>query len=484
MAPGYRTTPSGRKGGAARGLRLLAYMLCLALVGCKVPLDFDPEPRQPSRKEILDRLSSDSVGPLPPITRADVLSAGVLTRIPESARSETADFCPDTHRQVGLVTTYVKAELLNEFGYEFVLLPAGGNAGRAVTAPVNVRVRHPSIRNPVTGQVEQERTTLTVACLGKRSYAGWQFDTEWELVDGVWTIDLMYQGQVLATRSFTVQGGLPAVGVEKRETRRIGLNTATDPGAGLKGAGKDAREAERWKPARSATGIAVLVSSNRNPDFASNAARTYSAAGYPAKTGTYRDPRDNSLWYTVLLGDFSDIAAARQAAARFREREGREAFVVAATSHSAERRTEGSASAATVAPPAHAKKTAPEEKTRKVGPSEKAQQGNSSEKAAKGNASERAQKGNSASRDEGGSSGGFVVQAAAFLDQHNARTYQTELLGRGWKSARLGSYRDASGRLWHCVRLGSYPTRREAEAAAANFRQREGRNAVVMPASR
>lgn len=75
----------------------------------------------------------------------------------------------------------------------------------------------------------------------------------------------------------------------------------------------------------------------------------------------------------------------------------------------------------------------------------------------------------------------FSVQVGAFTSGENARNLAETLRGRGYDVHHV-TIREASGRGLIAVRLGRYPDRQAAEAAAAEFRRAEGRDAIVREA--
>jgi len=88
------------------------------------------------------------------------------------------------------------------FGFEFriVGLPADGSAilKRTTIYPDG------GVRNPATGKaVTRDEVTDTYKADGV-PFVGFRFDHDWEMVPGIWTIEVSQDGKTLASQSFTV----------------------------------------------------------------------------------------------------------------------------------------------------------------------------------------------------------------------------------------------------------------------------------------
>ena len=90
-------------------------------------------------------------------------------------------------------------QLGNSFGVVLKLdnFPAG-------TAVLTIRTIHPPLTNPKTGR------TMTVSeydwpvTLRDDVYFGYSFDHGWEIAEGIWTKQIVYNGRVLAEQKFKV----------------------------------------------------------------------------------------------------------------------------------------------------------------------------------------------------------------------------------------------------------------------------------------
>ncbi len=124
----------------------------------------------------------------------------VETGIPERAeRTVAGEVKPVQTRRLLQQTDEIVGQLGNTFGFEVDLdgLPPG---------PVNLVVRtiHPARTNSETGK------TMTVSeydwpVIGRHKvYFGFTFDYRWEIAEGTWTKQLVYDGKVIAEKKFKV----------------------------------------------------------------------------------------------------------------------------------------------------------------------------------------------------------------------------------------------------------------------------------------
>jgi hypothetical protein len=71
-------------------------------------------------------------------------------------------------------------------------------------ASIHIRVLHPPTNNPLNGKVTDHDEWDAPANLGIIRFTGWRFDSEWEIVPGTWTIEIMQNGTVMARKEFLV----------------------------------------------------------------------------------------------------------------------------------------------------------------------------------------------------------------------------------------------------------------------------------------
>jgi hypothetical protein len=124
----------------------------------------------------------------------------VETGKPEKAeRTVAGEVKPVETRRLIQQTDEVVGQLGNTFGIEVDLegLPPG-------TVNLVVRTIHPPLTNSETGR------TMTVSeydwpVIGRHKvYFGFTFDYRWEIAEGVWTKQLIYNGKVIAEKKFKV----------------------------------------------------------------------------------------------------------------------------------------------------------------------------------------------------------------------------------------------------------------------------------------
>ena len=128
--------------------------------------------------------------------RYEIVEAGK----PEKAeRTVAGEVKPVENRRLIQQTEEVVGQLGNTFGFEVDLegLPPG-------SVNLVVRTIHPPLTNSETGR------TMTVSeydwpVVGRsRVYFGFTFDYRWEIAEGIWTKQLIYNGKVLAEKKFKV----------------------------------------------------------------------------------------------------------------------------------------------------------------------------------------------------------------------------------------------------------------------------------------
>lgn len=139
------------------------------------------------------------------VTGAKVLAVGVFSSEVESRSfSPTiADGIRDQARDFELVRrgSTVTVELETGIGLRYEL--TGSPKGAVVV--VDVVVRHPKIINPDTQLPMTHSTTQYERVIGEVAHSVWSFDAPGDLVPGVYVIELLHRGRVLARQEFQVQ---------------------------------------------------------------------------------------------------------------------------------------------------------------------------------------------------------------------------------------------------------------------------------------
>lgn len=97
-------------------------------------------------------------------------------------------------------TTSIPAVLGTSFGIEFDLVrPVGAT-------PMMITWRFPAagLRNPQTGQTHYASTSELRCRMGSQCREAWTLDHSWELVPGVWEVEVVIGGAVALKQSFTL----------------------------------------------------------------------------------------------------------------------------------------------------------------------------------------------------------------------------------------------------------------------------------------
>ena len=97
-------------------------------------------------------------------------------------------------------TTRIPAVLGKHFGILYVV--RGSPLGTLVN--IKAKVLHPPIENPTTKEVYEHTESVFPIKLGAHEFYGWQFQYEWELVPGTYTIQIHYGGGRLGEKRFCV----------------------------------------------------------------------------------------------------------------------------------------------------------------------------------------------------------------------------------------------------------------------------------------
>lgn len=76
------------------------------------------------------------------------------------------------------------------------------------TIPLKTRVTHPPITNPNTGNTQAVDEWDSPMDSGKPRFAGWVFEEPWELVPGVWKIEILSGDSIVASTDFLIEEGV------------------------------------------------------------------------------------------------------------------------------------------------------------------------------------------------------------------------------------------------------------------------------------
>ncbi len=103
-----------------------------------------------------------------------------------------------SHARLTRQTREVVGQLGESFGFRYRLhdIPDG--------ATITIRTRHPPLTNPETGKtMDHGERDQTVASESER-YTGYSFDASYEIAEGEWSFEIIYEGKVIAEQKFKV----------------------------------------------------------------------------------------------------------------------------------------------------------------------------------------------------------------------------------------------------------------------------------------
>jgi hypothetical protein len=128
--------------------------------------------------------------------RYEVASNG---KAEKAERTVAGEVRPVDARRLVQQTDEVMGFLGNTFGFEVDLegLPPG---------PVNLTIRtiHPPLSNPLTGKTMEVSEYDWTVTHRQNVYFGFTFDHRWEIGEGLWRKQILYDGRVIAEKAFKV----------------------------------------------------------------------------------------------------------------------------------------------------------------------------------------------------------------------------------------------------------------------------------------
>ena len=141
------------------------------------------------------------------VLSAEILSAGATASSSKGTRSapETSlgwvHLVPnnsDLHFLPG--GTIIAAELGMSFGIKLIL----HGPPKMTIVPLRTRVTHPPITNSTSGVTTTVDEWDSPMNVGIPRYIGWSFDNSWELVPGVWVMELLDHQRPILAQQFTI----------------------------------------------------------------------------------------------------------------------------------------------------------------------------------------------------------------------------------------------------------------------------------------
>jgi hypothetical protein len=145
----------------------------------------------------------------PVVTGLTITNAGTFTGQTTSAPAGAGQQSPTSTIGTEVSWHFVSAsmdvagQVGTQFGIEFRI--DGTPPGDGVTLYLALAFPPQGIRNPNTGNMlHAAKIAFPNMKIGALSVLGYGFDTAWEIVPGVWTVQIWYQDRMLAERTFTV----------------------------------------------------------------------------------------------------------------------------------------------------------------------------------------------------------------------------------------------------------------------------------------
>jgi hypothetical protein len=138
------------------------------------------------------------------IKRVEILDYGIYSVDVKSSRRDNQGISQNISTNVRLAkaTTTVPAEKGVEFGVRYKL--DGAPVGATVSLREVTIVPSPGLQPPTASQPIYTSTTVTKSKIGEVSFSGYRLDDPWELLPGVWVIQLWYGDRKVAEQNFTV----------------------------------------------------------------------------------------------------------------------------------------------------------------------------------------------------------------------------------------------------------------------------------------
>ena len=101
-------------------------------------------------------------------------------------------------------TSSLDAQLCLRFGVSVRLTP---DAGKPLPRQLIVVITHPRITRP--DQVSSIQDSFPTPVIGDTVYAGFTFDHSWEMQPGNWMVAFTLEGEVVASKAFTISVPTP-----------------------------------------------------------------------------------------------------------------------------------------------------------------------------------------------------------------------------------------------------------------------------------
>jgi hypothetical protein len=142
------------------------------------------------------------------VERVDVLNAGIfeVDILGRSGTDEAPGNVLNTLGRARLVarTGSVPLRRCITFGFQYII--RGAPAGADIPLRMVTHIPAPGVRNPHTGRTLVEMETTVSRQIGHRHLRAYTLEHQWELMPGVWTLEIWQGRRRLAAQSFTLAG--------------------------------------------------------------------------------------------------------------------------------------------------------------------------------------------------------------------------------------------------------------------------------------
>lgn len=105
-------------------------------------------------------------------------------------------------KNYSLVKQTVKIPVTINTRFGFFYIVKGRPKGESIN--LTIRVLYPGIKNPKDNKIYYSEDFNLQAEILQKTYFGWHFYSEWELVPGEWNFQLFYKNRKLAEKKFYV----------------------------------------------------------------------------------------------------------------------------------------------------------------------------------------------------------------------------------------------------------------------------------------
>ena len=143
----------------------------------------------------------------PRVERLDIVESGFFVYepvgIPKESEQSVGGIVIRPKNMRFLPESEVKAQIGTSFGARFRSVGAPRDA--RVTLRTIWRIPAPGVTDPRNGRTYQESKSTFVTRIGSDYFSGYGFNEQWEIVPGVWSLEIWQDDRKLLERKFTIQ---------------------------------------------------------------------------------------------------------------------------------------------------------------------------------------------------------------------------------------------------------------------------------------